>query len=232
MKYEVENKFPISDLSATIQQLETLGADFQHIVEQVDTYFQHPVAAFAQTDECCGFDARQPEFYYLQGPKIDQATKTRREIELPLADGQQRVDEYTNLLEALGFRPVARVLASGDVQDICSGITGRLNWRLMKWTKWGGMWNWRLWSRNPNWLKLSGPFRIWRHLGLSQPERRSYLAMLLGMKTDPPLGAAIITSAFQRAGNRWLSVGMSDRLGTRARCAEWHVDGYQAVRNN
>jgi adenylate cyclase class 2 len=55
-----------------------------------------------------------------KGPRIDAATKTRREIELPLANWLPKggdsanpavstIAHWTELLEALGFRPVATV---------------------------------------------------------------------------------------------------------------------------
>jgi len=39
-----------------------------------------------------------------KGPKLDAATKTRREIELPLAGGTRNAAQYAELLAALGFR--------------------------------------------------------------------------------------------------------------------------------
>ena len=44
-----------------------------------------------------------------KGPKIDQATKTRYELELPLATGDELTQQYVQLLRALGFRSVAEV---------------------------------------------------------------------------------------------------------------------------
>ena len=44
-----------------------------------------------------------------KGPKIDAETKTRRELELPLGDGEAAREQYAELLLVLGFRPVATV---------------------------------------------------------------------------------------------------------------------------
>ena len=44
-----------------------------------------------------------------KGPKLDATTKTRREVEIPLANGKVAAAEASELLEALGFAPVAEV---------------------------------------------------------------------------------------------------------------------------
>jgi adenylate cyclase class 2 len=44
-----------------------------------------------------------------KGPKRDPQTKTRAEIEVPLADGDRAAADFTSLLTHLGYRPVAVV---------------------------------------------------------------------------------------------------------------------------
>jgi adenylate cyclase class 2 len=44
-----------------------------------------------------------------KGPKLDSATKTRRELELPLGSSEGNGTRFAELLEALGFQPVAVV---------------------------------------------------------------------------------------------------------------------------
>jgi adenylate cyclase class 2 len=76
-------------------------------VVQVDQYLNHPCRDFAQTDEA--FRIRtvgDASFVTYKGPKLDAATKTRRELELPI-DGLG--SEFLELLSALGFRPAATV---------------------------------------------------------------------------------------------------------------------------
>jgi adenylate cyclase class 2 len=110
MSYEVEQKFPVSDLGAVERRLLALGAQFEPSVEQVDRYFAHPSRDFAKTDEA--FRIRRvgnENFITYKGPKLDAATKTRREIELPLAAGAEHLESFTRLLEALGFSIVAEV---------------------------------------------------------------------------------------------------------------------------
>jgi adenylate cyclase, class 2 len=110
MMYEVENKFPVPDLAAVEQRLAVFGAQFGEAVEQVDHYFAHPARDFATTDEALRLRRiGDSNFVTYKGPKLDQATKTRQELELPLAAGPHRVAQYVQLLQALGFRSVAEV---------------------------------------------------------------------------------------------------------------------------
>jgi adenylate cyclase, class 2 len=110
MQWEVEQKFAVSDVGATRTKLAELGVAFGPQVEQTDRYFNHPARDFAQTDEA--FRLRQVgnrNFITYKGPKIDPATKTRRELEIPLPDGPKVPAEFAELFVALGFRPVATV---------------------------------------------------------------------------------------------------------------------------
>jgi len=105
MSWEVEQKFPLQDFVAARQKLAALGANFEPQIEQIDWYFNHPSRDFAQTDEA--FRLRQVgegNFITYKGPKLDAATKTRREIELPLPRGRSLPDQFAELLTALGFR--------------------------------------------------------------------------------------------------------------------------------
>ncbi len=110
MLYEVENKFRVEDLERIARQLETRGARFGAVCEQVDHYFAHPVRDFARTDEALRIRRSDDRnFVTYKGPRLDQATKTRRELELPLAVGVEWTEQYGELLRSLGFRSVAVV---------------------------------------------------------------------------------------------------------------------------
>ncbi len=111
--YEVEQKFPVADLGAIRAGLEALGAKVSAPREEVDLYFAHPARDFAATDEALRLRQKGASgFITYKGPKIDAATKTRREIELPLGEGADATAAWRGLLEALGFRPVAEVRKS------------------------------------------------------------------------------------------------------------------------
>ena len=86
MKYEVEQKFPLADAAEAERKLVALGGPFSDPVEQVDRYFGHPARDFAKTDEALRIRRiGQENRITYKGPKLDAATKTRRELELPLA---------------------------------------------------------------------------------------------------------------------------------------------------
>jgi adenylate cyclase class 2 len=118
--YEVEQKFRVSDVAAIEGKLVKLAARFREPVEQVDRYFNHPCRDFARSDEALRIRrVGDTVAVTWKGPRIDSATKTRREMELGLAavvplpggprGGQATLDRWTELLEALGFRPVRDV---------------------------------------------------------------------------------------------------------------------------
>ncbi len=118
--YEVEQKFRVTDHAAIEARLVALAARFREPVEQVDRYFAHPCRDFARTDEALRLRRVGDEVAVTwKGPRIDSSTKTRRELELGLAEvpplpggpggGQAILDRWTELLEALGFRRVRDV---------------------------------------------------------------------------------------------------------------------------
>jgi adenylate cyclase class 2 len=110
MQYEVELKFPVADLGAIEARLVELGTRFDEAVTQVDRYFAHPARDFARTDEALRIRQVGNACYVTyKGPKVDAATKTRREIELPLGTGPETVLKWTVLLQALGFTAAAEV---------------------------------------------------------------------------------------------------------------------------
>jgi adenylate cyclase, class 2 len=110
---EVELKYPVANLAEVERKLRSLGAQVEDSPFEIDLYFAHPARDFAKTDEAVrirrkGFAC----FLTYKGPKIDQTTKTRREIELPLPGGEAAAAQWTELLEVLGFAPVAEVRKS------------------------------------------------------------------------------------------------------------------------
>jgi adenylate cyclase class 2 len=107
---EVEQKYPLADAAATQARLDKLGVCWADDQVQVDRYFNHPARDFARTDEALRIRAiGDSNFVTYKGPKRDPLTKTRREIELPLAAGSQAAEDFGELLAVLGFRPVAEV---------------------------------------------------------------------------------------------------------------------------
>jgi adenylate cyclase class 2 len=110
MQYEVELKFPVGDLKELEKRLMAIGAAIGLVQAESDWYFAHPCRDFRQTDEAVRIRRKgEKNFVTYKGPKIDAATKTRREIDLPVAPGEESAANWQSLLEAVGFRPVAEV---------------------------------------------------------------------------------------------------------------------------
>ncbi|ASJ03267.1 adenylate cyclase [Thermococcus profundus] len=75
-----------------------------------DTYYQHPCRDFSKTDEALRirlrrFNGHFEAFMTYKGPKLNEESKTREEIEVPLTDP----DEHARILEKLGFLEVLTV---------------------------------------------------------------------------------------------------------------------------
>jgi adenylate cyclase class 2 len=110
MKYEAEQKFPVDNLEAVEKRLGELGAEVTGERIEVDRYYNHPARDFAQTDEALRirrFGSVNRMTY--KGPRVDEVTKTRQELELPLAEGEQAAVDWDKLLETLGFSVVSEV---------------------------------------------------------------------------------------------------------------------------
>lgn len=119
MGFEVEVKFHVDDFAKVQDRLKELGAAFHKQKQQIDLYLKHPSRDFASTDEALRLrcdDGRYCVTY--KGPKVDAETKTREEIELPLAAGEDTPQQWTRLLEKLGFGRVAEVHKTRSVYGL------------------------------------------------------------------------------------------------------------------
>jgi adenylate cyclase class 2 len=110
--FEVEIKFRVENAAELERKLQEFGGTgFGEPVTELDSFFQHPSRDFAQTDECLRLrkrvlpDGTLEHSLTYKGPKIDSSTKTRQEIEIPVAE----TEDWENLLVALGFHPSASV---------------------------------------------------------------------------------------------------------------------------
>jgi adenylate cyclase class 2 len=110
VQIEVELKVPVADLAAVESGLSGLGASISAAGLEIDVYYQHPARDFAVTDEALRIRrSGRLGFITYKGPKLDSTTKTRREIDLALPDDPAGPANYAELLEALGFTPLAEV---------------------------------------------------------------------------------------------------------------------------
>lgn len=109
MLYEVEMKFPLEDPAPLEAAVKRLGGVFSDPVEESDRYYRHPSRDFIATDEALRLRRKGGELRLTyKGPRIDLATKTRAEIDLPLFFENR--DDWVELLEKLGFEPAGAVL--------------------------------------------------------------------------------------------------------------------------
>ena len=103
---EVEMKFSGADFPALEGRLAGWDAREAEAIDEVDQYFNAPDRDFGRTDEA--FRLRRigrANFVTYKGPKHDAVTKTRTEIEVPLAEGDRAADDFARLLVCLGYRP-------------------------------------------------------------------------------------------------------------------------------
>jgi adenylate cyclase class 2 len=107
---EIELKFRADDWSGVREKLSAWGARPLGTRDEADHYFNAPDRDFAATDEALRLRrvGDRTNFTY-KGPKRAAATKTRLEIEVPLADGPGPAEDAGRMLVALGYRPVAVV---------------------------------------------------------------------------------------------------------------------------
>jgi adenylate cyclase class 2 len=110
MQLEVEQKYPLLQRAELVAALDSLGCRWEPPIAQSDLYFAHPARNFKQTDEALRLRRSGDEVMITyKGPKLDTTTKTRRELELPIAGGAGGFDQYRELLEVLGFQSVREV---------------------------------------------------------------------------------------------------------------------------
>src|SRR5437763_12543571 len=104
---EVEVKFAVADFAPLEAALARWGAIWSPPRPEADHYFNAPDRDFARTDEALRVrSVGKSNCVTYKGPKIDRATKTRLEIEVPLADGESTAADFRRLLTHLGYRPV------------------------------------------------------------------------------------------------------------------------------
>jgi adenylate cyclase, class 2 len=186
---EVEMKFPLAEgttWAALTKSLRQRGARRTQVQprREEDHYLNAPDRDFARTDEALRLRRiGSANFVTYKGPKRDPLTKTRIEIEVSLAKGQEVAEDFLRLLRALGYKDVAVVRKErqiyrmadldGFAVEVClDDVSG-----LGKFTE----------------LEIIAPaskleaarnvlMGLAKELGLTKSERRSYLELLLASR--------------------------------------------------
>jgi adenylate cyclase class 2 len=108
---EVEIKFPAPDLTRFEQYLQERQAVFVIERQERDEYFNAPDRDFAQTDEALRIrQVGDVVKLTYKGPRRDQLTKTRTEIEVGLAEAGQGAEALSQILVCLKYRPSGQVI--------------------------------------------------------------------------------------------------------------------------
>jgi adenylate cyclase class 2 len=181
---EVEVKCPVADFAEVRQRLEAWGARAEGPRQEADHYFNAPDRDFARTDEALRLRrVGSRNWITYKGPRRDQMTKTRTEIEVPLADGDAAADDLCHVLEHLGYRPVAVVRKERIVYH-CQreGYTAEVT--LDEVAEVGRFVEAEIQAPESELAKARDVLlRLIADLGLRETERRSYLEMLLARGT-------------------------------------------------
>ncbi len=222
---EIEMKFSAPDFAALERLLQGLQARRADVLEEVDQYYAPPDRDFGRTDEALRLRRiGSANIVTYKGPKQPGATKTRTEIEVNLEPGEEAADKFGRLLTHLRYRAVAVVrkkrlcyhferdhfalqVCLDDVEQV-----GRFA---------------EIEAIAPEGKKQQAQELIQKvaaELGLNEPERRSYLEMVLlacaqpvirGLRVTPVLAktvteVSLAVAAAQRAGR---TVGLVPTMG-------------------
>jgi adenylate cyclase class 2 len=112
---ELEIKAPCPDLDGLETRLREMGGRHVEDLDQEDVYFSHPLRDFGATDEALRLrrENERSRITY-KGPKLDQDTKMREEIELGVED----ISLMGQVLQRVGFRPFLRVAKRRRVYEL------------------------------------------------------------------------------------------------------------------
>jgi adenylate cyclase, class 2 len=119
---EIEMKFPVTDFAPLEAALCGWGAGPAESRTDADHYFNAPDRDFTRTDEALRLrriGAKNLVTY--KGPKRDTQTKTRTEVEVPLAEGDGPARDFAALLTHLGYRPTAVVHKRRTIRHLTRG---------------------------------------------------------------------------------------------------------------
>jgi adenylate cyclase class 2 len=169
---EIEVKSRLEDRRALEKRLRGMGAKLHDEASESDIYYNHPSRDFARTDEAVRIRlCKGRATLTYKGPKLDRTSKSREEIIVEVGDA----GAAGQVLERLGFRKVAsvrkrrRVYELGKFEICVDRVDGLGDYFEIE-------------ARGPK--KGYGKLRdealaLMVELGGKEPERRSYLEMLL-----------------------------------------------------
>jgi adenylate cyclase class 2 len=116
---EIEVKARVKDFLEIKKMLNQIGALRIKNEHQIDTYFNAPHKDFGETDEALRIreipeNSGKRLILTYKGPKMDDRSKTRKEIEVDITDSKN----MALILENLGFRQAAMVKKDRDIYHL------------------------------------------------------------------------------------------------------------------
>ncbi|ADG68258.1 adenylyl cyclase CyaB [Planctopirus limnophila DSM 3776] len=190
---EVEIKFSLNDVEAfrgVLLEHEAICAG--PAMTESDEYFAHPARDFATTGEALRVRSTPLEtILTYKGPRLDQLTKTRHEIEAPLvgSTGPLAADKsplaICQILLALGFRSVRKVVKSRQFWTL-PDEEYVLVCTIDHVPELGHFAELEIITEEQAWQPARDRLLEWAaRLKLDQPENRSYLELLLDDEQRP-----------------------------------------------
>lgn len=183
--FEIEQKFAVPDRESFLSALADLNPDREEIHNHSDTYYRHPCRDFEQTQEALRIrrtDGVASITYKGQKlPQADATMKARKELEWALGENDVDGSQMDQLLLSLGFAHVTTVSkhrrsyswTEGKNSDFCVTLDSVENVGLYAEIE-------LLVSDESEIANASERIsNLADLLGLDQPERSSYLEMLL-----------------------------------------------------
>ena len=177
---EVEVKYAVDDFGPVEAALAARGIAVGPARRDADQYFNAPDRDFAQTDEALRIRSIGPKNYVTyKGPKLDRETKTRLEIEVPLADGEANAADFRRLVTMLGYKPSGVVRKSRRVAH-CDRDGFPLQICLDEVDNLGQFAEIEIVAPEEQYEAAKAlVLAVAREIGLTRVERRSYLEMVL-----------------------------------------------------
>ncbi len=168
---EIEIKARAGNLEDVRKKVEDIGAKFVSRQNEIDSYYNIVTRDFASTDEALRIRQADRCTLTYKGPKVDNVSKTREEVNVHFDDA----DALKKIFLRLGFSLIAEVRKERRMYEL-----GEYELMLDDVANVGKFVEVEVQGTEKELeSKRKGAFDVMHRLGLDQFERRSYLELLL-----------------------------------------------------
>jgi adenylate cyclase class 2 len=171
-EYEVEVKVPCENLDAVRKRLLEMGATDGGEKDQEDIYLSHPCWDLGERDEALrlrGSGGRWRITY--KGPKVDERTKTREEMEMEIDPRIEGVLERMGFERRMILRKTRHTMMLGNVEFALDRVDGLGSFVELEY-------------KGDSVEEGKGEIlSLMEELGLEGGERRSYLELMIDKRT-------------------------------------------------